>query len=489
MRKILFTVSILLIGSSLFAGGIVTNTNHSTAFVRMMCRDATLGFDAVYYNPAGLTTLNDGFHLSLSNQYIWQNKTISNTYEGLLNTPRNYSGKVKAPFFPGGYATYKTGKIAISLGFNPIGGGGSAEFAEGLPSFEMPISDLIPMLRSQLTPLDLGVVEAGLPDPGFRNVGGYNAEIYFEGTSVFLGTQINFSYEINDYVSIAIGGRYVAAKNTYQGYIRNVTINTPEAYGGTQPAGDYLRTVASSPFADENTVALLNTTAGMLDQSTANSEVNTEQTGTGFTPIISMNIVPSKQFNVAIKYEFQTKLELETKLIDGQGGGIYLEGEKVIADMPSLLSLGMTYKPVDEFLITAGTHYYLDKNVDYDSSSEIDINMIDKNYIEIALGLEYTLNKQLSISAGWLSGINGTNDNYQSDLNYSLSYNSIGGGLAYHINSMIQLELGASYVKYIDGSKDFQHNMGGTGLMLPVTETYSKDAFSIALGINFSISN
>ena len=35
------------------AGGLLTNTNQHVAFNRMMSREASIGIDGVYYNPAG----------------------------------------------------------------------------------------------------------------------------------------------------------------------------------------------------------------------------------------------------------------------------------------------------------------------------------------------------------------------------------------------------------------------------------------------------
>lgn len=53
MKK-LFLLSVILVGnfSAAIAGGLVTNTNHSAAFLRNPARDATTDLDAVYYNPA-----------------------------------------------------------------------------------------------------------------------------------------------------------------------------------------------------------------------------------------------------------------------------------------------------------------------------------------------------------------------------------------------------------------------------------------------------
>ena len=56
--------------------------------------------------------------------------------------PKEYVGNVSAPIFPGVYVAYNTGKLSFSAGFNPIGGGGGAEYKTGLPSFEMMIANI-----------------------------------------------------------------------------------------------------------------------------------------------------------------------------------------------------------------------------------------------------------------------------------------------------------------------------------------------------------
>ena len=40
------------------AGGLLTNTNQHVAFNRMMSREASIGIDGVYYNPAGVAFMS-----------------------------------------------------------------------------------------------------------------------------------------------------------------------------------------------------------------------------------------------------------------------------------------------------------------------------------------------------------------------------------------------------------------------------------------------
>ena len=172
-----------------FAGGLVTNTNQSAQFVRMLSRNASTQIDAVYYNPAGLTMLQDGWHFSLNNQSIFQEKSVNSKFPWLNNG--EYIGDVKAPVFPSVYAVYKVSDLAFSVGFGPVGGGGSAIFERGLPSFEIPLTKLVPGLS--------GLKQ--LPAPHNYNVSGYNADLYFDGKSVYYGIQAGATYKINDIIS------------------------------------------------------------------------------------------------------------------------------------------------------------------------------------------------------------------------------------------------------------------------------------------------
>ena len=62
MKKLLLCCVVLAASfSAVLAGGLVTNTNQSAAFLRNPARDATIELDAVYYNPAGVAFLKKGF--------------------------------------------------------------------------------------------------------------------------------------------------------------------------------------------------------------------------------------------------------------------------------------------------------------------------------------------------------------------------------------------------------------------------------------------
>jgi len=489
MRKLLTFIAALLITGNLLAGGLVTNNNQSAMFTRLQNRNASTDIDAVYFNPAGLTKLGDGFYVSINNQTISQTQTIGNNYSYLSgDKPREYVGKVSAPVYPGVYVVYKKGKLAFSGGFNPVGGGGGATYDIGLPSFEMRIADLVPSLYSSLKPLDDAFIAGAGIDPGFKNITGYSSDIFFEGSSIYFGYQANVSYEINDKISAAIGGRLVSAKNTYKGYIQDVKINAPAAYGGLQSPINYLRTVAKVPGVPAGTAALLNGTATYLLDATS-VDADAEMNGTGFTPILSLNYAPSEKLNVAIRYEFKTKLNLKTTVhkkwnVPLDAEGMFIQDSVAIADLPAFLCIGANFKPIDKLMLSGSLNYYFDKGVDYDGQSDAEQVQIDKNFIEFGLGAEYSISEKLRVSAGWAHTITGVNSNYQSDMSYSTNTNSFGGGFGYRITPMIDLNIGGQYTFYQEDTKNFSHMLGT--IPVPVTETYNKKTWLVGIGLDFS---
>ncbi len=214
MRRLKLLIASLLLGQMAFAGGMVTNTNQSAAYVRMLARDASTDVDAVFYNPAGLTKLADGFYVQLNNQTVSQERTIVNGSSLLQNN--TFTGDVFVPFLPSVFAVYKTGDWAFSGGFTIVGGGGSAKYDTGLPSFEIGTKMALGSLTSDLNDGFAGLAPLGV-DVGDEFQA--NVNMNFEGTSVYMGYQFGASYAINDMVSVYLGARYVSIKNTYDGMI------------------------------------------------------------------------------------------------------------------------------------------------------------------------------------------------------------------------------------------------------------------------------
>jgi long-subunit fatty acid transport protein len=484
MKRMNFLLVFMLVSSQiLMAGGLKTNVNQSAAWARTLSRDATLDIDAVYFNPAGLAHMSNGLHLSLSNMSIFQTRTITSDYRFLSPTPKTYETDLVAPFFPNLYVAYKMDKWTFSGGFGIVGGGGSADFPNGIPDFEVPIASIPTQLEALVG-----------PQPA---IDGYNMLSSFNGSSAYLGYQIGATYAINDIFSVAIGGRLVTAKNSYEGALTDVTLNVPLFGADPVTPGNYLRGVI--PFIPPSTPGYDLIVAGLLagadtfDEETADKYLNATQKGTGFTPIISLNIHPSDMFNFAIRYEHHTKIEL-TNDTDVDDVGMFPQGEKVRADLPGMFAVGAWVRPIPKLTASLGFNYFLDKSAYYgnmDAAGEQIDNekTIDENGFTYSIALEYRLIDMLGLSAGFTSGNNGVNDDYQSNITYELKSKTWGAGVFVDVGEKVTINAGVNFTSYDDYSQPESYLLspGVPASAVPYTDTYEKKTTIFAIGVDFHL--
>jgi long-chain fatty acid transport protein len=434
----------LFICSSISFSQIVTNTNQSAQYMRMLARNASTDLDAVYYNPAGLARLVDGWHLNLSNQSLFQEKTVTNTFP-LLNQAE-YVGEVTVPVFPNAYVAYKTGNLVFSLGFGPNSGGGSADFKDGLPSFEIPISQ-IPLLVSSM----------GLPTSA------YDASIAFNGTSVFYGLQFNMAYALSDIISAAGGFRYIMANNTYEGSIENIRFNPyhPLLNPGRDmiSAYDFFNNIGQTPY------------AAMV----ADKQVDVKQTGNALTPLVGLNFNFSSNFNIGIRYEFQTKMELENDTaVDDTG--MFPDGYTFRNDIPAIFSIGTEYMLTRDLRAFISYNLFFEKNANLNGAEEF----IDSNTYDLAFALEYMLNENIAFSAGYMMTKPGVSDEYQSDFSHEIPSNSFAFGSRIGVTPSVNLDIGVLYVTYQEASRDFTYTGIGT-----FEENYTRSTWGFAIGVSY----
>ena len=534
MKRFVYSLfSLALAANMAFAGGIVTNTNMSASFVRMPAQDATLGIQAAYHNPAGLTQLSDGFHIQVNNQTIGQTKYVDSEF-ALLNE-QHYEGTVFAPAFPTVYAAYKTGKIAISAAVMPIGGGGSATYSKGLPSFEMDIA-AIPILLTKFTG---------------STIDKYSADISFEGSSVYWGIQGGLSYAITDNISLYAGMRYITAKNTYNGHLKDIMVNagpsgamlradavfttlTPTLQAYAQAAAGAATSLGSIITGGGGALTFAQAEGmGIIDQAqraqleggllqfgvtqaqidamaisdaqasylgyaaifgkdyvtmTGDQYVAAEQKGTSIIPIVGVNLsLMDKKLNIGAKYEFKSTMEMENFTTqDITGAPQFVNGLKVPANMPAMLSLGADYKATDKLSVAAGFHYYWDRDVSYGrrindvfvSNDEV----MDGDSYEFALGLEYALNDKFTLSGGYLGTRSNPTNAYQNDQSRTMATNTAALGGKVQINKAFAVEAGFMLTFY----KDYTDNEVATPLGSLTSETYAQDTYTFAIGLSYS---
>lgn len=503
--------------TAVWAGGLLTNTNQNVAFNRMMSREASIGIDGVYYNPAGVAFLKEGHHLSLNWQLAYQTRTIKNDY-ALFNynaanptTPRDFKGKAFAPVIPSFQYAYNKSKWSFQGNFALTGGGGKCTFDDGLGSFERVVSN-IGMLGNALAPYmgNILPVNPNVPNPVTKNNGGYmySFDSYMHGRQYYFGLSLGAAYKISDNLAVALGVRGVYATCNYYGYVENI------AFVGNGGAKLPLSTIV-----DPN------------DPKSSDIELNTNQNGFGFTPIIGIDYKIGN-WNFSAKYEFKTRMRLKNqgtvispvgKLNDvatnlaayhvplqaiqaiapsiNQAKNNINEliaeydedqNKKVAGDIPALLTVGAGYKPMESLRINVGFHWFDDKHatssysyVDYENNKHtVDRHkQLNRGTLEYNAGVEYDINKKITISTGWQNTSYGLSDESMDDKSFVTSSNSVAVGGLVHLSK--KMDLNVAYFHTFYKHKNTNETDHSSSLTYTSDYTRNNNVFAVGLDINF----
>lgn len=470
-KKHLLAALALMVSSTTFAGGLLTNTNQNVAFLRNPARDAVIAIDGVYSNPAGVAFLPKGFHLSLNWQAAWQKREMISsapfygfnqnnkgiTENGL--TYNKYVGTATAPVIPSFQAAYVINdKWSVSAQFAVGGGGGKCEFDNGLPMFE------------QLVGGQMGSTIAGAVPYSY----GFNQNLI--GEQYFYGIQVGATYKICDKVSVFAGARGIIAKSGYEGAISNITVNgngaSVYATQMNQAIAAAQQFAAAGDLANAQYYQALATKAGTAAAIMSDYNLDCQQSGLGITPILGVDVNLGK-LNLAAKYEFRTKIELEnessnTANVDALMPA-YADGAKVRSDIPALLTLGAQYSVMDNFRLMGGFHYYFDKDAKGSATN------VAHNTWEVTFGTEYDVNKWLTLSCGGQRTKYNFGSNMQ-DTNFNISSYGLCLGAKAQLCKVLAMNIG--YMHSFYGSKEIERGNG-------ITDRYTRKNDVVGISLDF----
>lgn len=436
MKRIFSSIVAASLALSTFAGGLLTNTNQSAAFVRNPMRYASLETDAIYFNPAGTAFFKEGWAFSANWQMIWQDRDVTS-----LLDKKTYKGEVYVPCMPTLMAAYKTGDWTFSGFFGIPGGGGKCEFNDGLP-----------MLNNMVN----GMFAQGLEGMGLNGVGGYTTESAFQSTQYMFSLQLGAAYKINENLSVYGGVRANYTNASYEG-----TITTSFKDGVT--IGGY--PIAATPAAPYEQAILAAAPKLTVDMT---------QSGLAFAPIVGIDYKVGN-FNFAAKYEFRavTTVENDTEEAPAQLP-TFANGVTFRSDAPALLSLAGSWQVCPRLQVMAGWNYYFDKDAKVESLLGGDNNKnLDDNTYELLAGVEFKLTDKWLLSAGIQYSNFGITDNYTSDLSFINDSFMTGVGAKYSINEQWDINFGACYANY---AHDVNRRMGSD---------YMRKTYNVAVGVDF----
>lgn len=479
-RSIIAAAAALLISASAYAGGFVTNTNQSVSFLRQPAQNAVISVNSAYFNPAGVGFLDRKFHLSFGVQNCTQTREITSTYQpleyGNPSSTKFYKGNSYVPVFPTLDAAWRFDEhFFASAHFGVIGGGGKADFDEGLSSFEGQIA-IIPAILNKM---------AG------AKVVTYNMDMDVTAKQYIIAGQLNLGYRINDNLSVAAGLRANYVYFATDAYIGNISLSGLENFPQLAP----VMAQAGALFADR--------------------VVDVKQTDLAWTPVLGIDWKVG-DFNFAARYEFNTSVRLKNDTKAGKDGSLpqYADGKDDIAnDIPGILSVGAAYSILPSLRANLGFNLYFDKNAKYYNSltgKNDRADAIAHNSFEILAGAEYDLDERFTISAGGqLTRFRFGNDlAFISDQSFNISSYSLGIGLLYKLNETVGLEA-AIFKTYYNTTKKTMADYNNIGsktyallsqvaggaltqmltedsLKIPGTDSFDRTNTVLALGINIS---
>lgn len=479
MKKLALTVLALSQISFAFAGGILTNTNQSARFARLMALEASTNADAAYYNPAGTIKLSEGFHFTFSNQSAFQERIITSSFLPMTGSgSKEYVGKASAPVIPSLQGVYRKGKWALSGSLAIVGGGGKATFDKGLPSFESQVSMLVPLLNGYAPMLISSIPGSSLEAKG------YSVNQYMSGANYIFGGQIGGAYEINEMFSVYGGFRLNVVNNKYEGHLTDLNLHIKAS--GLSAAGipDYDGFINPTPIfkiaqnhptipqAIKDKLGLPSKMAG------EGAYLDSKQSGWGIAPIIGAHF-SYKGLNIGAKYEFRAALNVENKTTRDDTGK-FADGVNTAHDIPALLAVGASYDILPQLTANIGYHYFFDKDASMANEKQQYLSGGTNEYLA---GIEYRINKMFLVSAGGQITRYGLGDEFQSDLSFSVNSYSLGFGGAVNVSDNVQINAGYFFTDYSNYNKE-SSDYNGTGQ--PGKDVFTRKNKVFTVGIDFS---
>jgi long-subunit fatty acid transport protein len=461
-KAILASIMLAATATTTQAGGILTNTNQSVAFLKNPARDAAIGLDGVYSNPAGVVFMPEGFHLAVNWQYAHQTRTVKSKNPlfkmGLKNEgndTKTFEGVADAPFLPSVQAAYNKGNWSYQFNFSLPAGGGVCEFDKGLGSFESAVGMIGQMLGAN----------------------GYNVDGYMRGRQYYFGFQLGAAYKINEHWSVYGGLRALYGNASYKARLSNIQVAQSNTDGSTtitnfdtflndkvyglrksleplQAASAAAQAAGGSLPADmqalllqgEASLELLN----RLQHYSNGVNLMSNQEGFGIAPVIGVDYKIGN-FNFAAKYEFNTELKMKNRstlerplqLPSSMGSfpainniNKFADDTEVDEDIPAMLAVGAQWTALPGVHLNLGYHHYYDKNTQWFGDTQ---DLLSHGSNEYLAGVEWDINDRVNVSVGGQITRYGLTDEYMNDLSFVVNSYSTGFGVKYKVSDVVTL--------------------------------------------------
>ena len=338
-----------------------------------------------------------------------------------------YNGETKTAnpnlVAPMAFGVHKRDDWALWGAFTINGGGGETEYKNG--------NIITQTIENQLA---AGAFAPVLP------AGGTLSQPYAYAKSYDYTFTAGVSYALHPMVSVAAGVRYV---------FTDKEVDLHGTYNGVYIIGKY------------------------------------EQEADGFGGVLSININPSDTLNIGIRYESEVNLDWETDTGGSNALGIALlrnygreDGKSYARDLPALLALGVEWKILPKLTLKPSFTYFFEEDADWDTQNDA----VDGNSYEIAFAVQYDVNEQWSLTAGYLYidvDMKPENFGIIEQMSPPLDCHAFAVGAKYGITEKLTLTLGLTGYFYEDDTAPANLAKGRPEV------TYDKVLYQGGIGIQY----
>ena len=458
MKKSLVILS-LLASANAFAGSIDYLAQQDAEYFAHPAMIGKVGVSGAYYNPAGTAFLEDGLYVQLNSQ------TLFKTYEMETKIAEKLSHESDHPsaFVPSIQIVKKEGDRSYFLHAGAAAGGGSVKYENGISAFEVIGQEIQLGIRDTKLSFN-GNFISPFPNADVDYLGGSTVN----GSSYYINTTFGMAQKINSKFSVAGGLRFMYAMRELNG---TASYNLDLSGNQTSERTENIRV-----------------------------DIDSERTGWGVGGVIGFHYQPTEKLNIGFKYETEVELNLDadgkldtTKTGDFNGslgnevdGGIVnnidgkLEAHPVIAEwleddrrnLPAMMALGISYELTDRITLLTSGNYYFIKDANRNGCYE----NYDNGY-EISVGVDYKLNDNWTLMAGYQYTDTGANENTYKDTDYALDADMYGVGVKYTPDETKEFIVSYAYVDYKNGTAVNEKGQE--------TTTFKKEVNAIGLSATF----
>ncbi len=372
------------------AGDVDNNNNFSASWYRTVNRNAaTDSADVVAYNPGGVTLLQDGLYINLSNQFVTRD------YAHTLPTPEGdvrFKAINPTYLFPSAYAVFKRDNWAVFGAFTVPGGGGELQYDDGVYT----------------TYGSKGVL-------GGVNPASTGFAAYYAGT-------LGGAYRPLEWLSFSLAARLIVGRGWAISEAKGDTIFKNDA-GETIGEGDKLLDMERSAFGVSGIV------------------------GIDFIPIPELVIGLRYEHQTALEWTVD-KLFDPT----GKGALEYAEeGEKYRRDLPGIIGLGVSYDVWAGLRTEASFSMYLNPLANWDGDEDDhDLGWETGLAVEYSFDDLTKWMNVLGLSSGFLYASNGAGPDSYWVLKPALDHVIWGGGVFAEFWDRLRVDLGVTKVFYFE---------------------------------------